>query len=112
MPYSKTHKEEAAFRDHANVVVALENKIEAPQDYRNMSLVTLMSFFVRRFRVSSIIINTKNANEFLPVFFNDGIFPESNMRVCQLNVAYRKPKTLEEMEDFRAAWHAILYERR
>ncbi|KAK6020722.1 hypothetical protein OSTOST_13621, partial [Ostertagia ostertagi] len=80
----------------------------APQDYRNMSLVTLMSFFVRRFRVTSIIIDTKNANEFLPIFFNDGTFSESNMR---LNVAYRKPKTAQEMDDFRAAWHAILYER-
>ncbi|KAK6041936.1 hypothetical protein COOONC_20559 [Cooperia oncophora] len=95
---------------HGRLKVDLFEDI-APTDYQNMSLVTLMSFFVRRFRATSITINTKNANEFLPIFFNDGIFPESSMRVCQLNIAYPKPKTAQEINDFRKAWNAILYER-
>ncbi|XGW30065.1 hypothetical protein V3C99_009241 [Haemonchus contortus] len=82
-----------------------------PKELKNMSFVTFMSFFVRRFRTTSIIIRTKNANEFLPIFFEEGIFPESNMKVCQLNIAYPKPKTAQEIEDFRIAWNAILYEK-
>ncbi|KAK5964649.1 hypothetical protein GCK32_012091, partial [Trichostrongylus colubriformis] len=83
----------------------------SPQDYQNMTLVTLMSFFLRRFRTASIIITTKNADKFLPIFFNDGTFGESYMRTCQLNIAYPKPKTDLEMEKFRTAWLTILYEK-
>ncbi|KAL6740394.1 hypothetical protein Aduo_013752 [Ancylostoma duodenale] len=83
----------------------------APNEYRNVSLVTLMSFFVRRFRASSIIINTKDAHKFVPLFFDKGKFQESYLVTCQLNIAYPKPKTYQEMVDFRVAWLRLLNDR-
>ncbi|VDL82006.1 unnamed protein product [Nippostrongylus brasiliensis] len=82
------------------------------EEYSDVSLVTLMSFFIRRYRVSSIVINMKNANEFVPLFFTSGIFQESSLVTCQINIAYPKPRNDAEITQFRIAWLRLLKDRK
>ncbi|VDP07784.1 unnamed protein product [Heligmosomoides polygyrus] len=83
-----------------------------PKNRRDVSLVTLMSFFVRRAEISSLIINMRNANKFTPSFFAKGTFHVSHLSACQLNIAYPKPTNANEVVEFRNTWMRLLYDRR
>ncbi|CAJ0601226.1 unnamed protein product [Cylicocyclus nassatus] len=78
---------------------------------RDVSLITLLSFFVRRYRMTSMVINTKDAHKLVPMFFSDGSMEESRLITCQLNIAYPKPTTYEEKQDFRTAWERLVGDR-
>ncbi|VDP22927.1 unnamed protein product, partial [Heligmosomoides polygyrus] len=59
------------------------------EGYNNVPLVTLVSFFIRKFRLTSIIIDAGNAKDFVPIFFSHGLFQESHLVVCQEHPALR-----------------------
>ncbi|WKY04159.1 hypothetical protein Q1695_005273 [Nippostrongylus brasiliensis] len=83
-----------------------------PDAHNIVSMVTLISSFVKRAMLMSVVINTRDANLFLPLFFANGAFEMATMSTCQLSIAYPKPKTIVEMEQFQTAWERLLHDRR